>query len=223
MALVSLSAFAKLHGVSRQAATKWKSTGALALSGDLVDVDASDQRMRDAGLGRFKTPATDPQPPPATDLQPIPATKPRNRGRVAPEVAAAVDEVVAEFAIAAEDGEIDAEIAGGFIEQLLAGQFRSKVQANAIKENALALKHLLAAQKEAGTLVELEVAEQVIFNDRRAARDAWQAWAGRFAPLIAADLNIDGSTLAEALKPYVHQQLDELGEPDLEWSGTDES
>lgn len=215
MALVSLSAFAKLHGVSRQAATKWKSTGALALSGDLVDVDASDQRMRDAGLGRFKTPATDPQP--------TPATRPRNRTKVAPEVAAAVDEVVAEFASAAEDGEIDAEIAGGFIEQLLAGQFRSKVQANAIKENALALKHLLAAQKEAGTLVELEVAEQVIFNDRRAARDAWQAWAGRFAPLIAADLDIDGSTLAEALKPYVHQQLDELGEPDLEWSGTDES
>lgn len=219
MALVSLSAFAKLHGVSRQAATKWKNTGALALSGDLVDVDASDQRMRDAGLGRFKTPATDPQPTPAT----APATRPRNRGRVAPEVAAAVDEVVAEFASAAEDGEIDAEIAGGFIEQLLGGQFRSKVEANAIKENALALKHLLAAQKEAGTLVELEIAEQVIFNDRRAARDAWQAWAGRFAPLIAADLDIDGSTLAEALKPYVHQQLDELGEPDLEWSGTDES
>ena len=210
MALVSLTAFAKAHGVSRQAATKWKSTGALVFSGDLVDADASDQRMRDAGLGRFKTPATDPQP------------APRNRGPVAPEIAAAVDEAVADLAGAAEDGEIDAEIAGGFIEQLLAGQFRSKVEANAIKENALALKHLLAAQKEAGTLVDIEVAERVIFDDRRAARDAWQAWAGRFAPLIAADLDIDGSTLAEALKPYVHQQLTELGEPDLDWAGTDE-
>ncbi|WP_375382291.1 hypothetical protein [uncultured Sphingomonas sp.] len=174
--------------------------------------------MRDAGLGRFKPPATDPQPTPATD----PATSGRLRGVVAPEVAAAVDEAVADLASAVEDGEIDEVIAGGFIEQLLAGQFRSKVEANAIKENALALKHLLAAKKEAGTLVELEVAEQVIFKDRRAARDAWQAWAGRFAPLIAADLDIDGSTLAEALKPYVHQQLDELGEPDLDWAGTDE-
>ncbi|WP_174296524.1 hypothetical protein [Sphingomonas bacterium] len=218
MALISLTAFAKAHGVSRQAATKWKTTGALVLSGSLVDVDASDQRMRNAGLGRFKPPATDPQPTPATD----PATRRRLRGAVAPEVAAAVDEVVADFASAAEDGEIDAEIAGGFIEQLLGGHFRSKVEANAIKENALALKHLLAAKKEAGALVELELAEQAIFKDRRAARDAWQAWAGRFAPLIAADLDIDGATLAEALKPYVHQQLDELGEPDLDWAGTDE-
>lgn len=214
MALISLTAFAKSHGVSRQAATKWKTSGALALSGDLVDADASDQRLRDAGLGRFKHPATTPQP--------TPATSPRNRRKVAPEVAVAVDEIVAEFASAAEDGEIDAEIAGGFIEGLLAGQFRSKVEANAIKENALALKHLLAAQKEAGTLVEIEVAEKAIFDDRRAARDAWQAWAGRFAPLIAADLDIDGATLAEALKLYVHQQLDELGEPDLDWAGTDE-
>ena len=27
---------------------------------------------------------------------------------------------------------------------------------------------------------------------------------------------------AEALKPYVHQQLDELGEPDLDFTGSNE-
>lgn len=214
MTLLSLTAYAATHGTSRQAASKWKTKGALVFSGDLVDVEASDDRMREAGLGRFKTAA-------ATDT-PAPATKARNRRKIAPEVAAAVDEVVTDLSAAIERAAIDEEIAGGFIEQLLAGQFRSKVEASAIKENALALKHLLVAQKEAGRLVEIEQAERVIFDDRRAARDAWMAWPGRFAPLLAADLDIDGATLAEALKPYVHQQLDELGEPDLDFIGTDQ-
>lgn len=212
--LLSLSAFAATHGASRQAAQKWKSRGALVFSGDLVDVEASDASMRDNGLGRFKTDHTDPQP--------TPATAPRNRGAVAPEVAAAVDEVVNDLEAAIADEEIDGEIAADFIANLLDGRFGTKVQAAALKENALALKHWLVAQKEAGKLVDVEVAEDVIFNDRRAARDAWMAWPGRFAPLLAADLDIDGVKLAEALKPYVHQQLDELGEPDLDWSGTDE-
>lgn len=214
MTLLSLTAYANTHGASRQAAAKWKSKGALVFSGDLVDVTASDGRMRNLGLGRFKAGA-------ATDT-PSPATAPRNRRKVAPAVAAVVDEVVTDFTAAIESDAIDEEIAGGFIEQLLAGQFRSKVQASAIKENALALKHLLVAQKEAGRLIEIEQAEKVIFDDRRAARDAWMSWPGRFAPLLAADLDIDGPTLAEALKPYVHQQLDELGEPGLDWSGADQ-
>ncbi|WP_231565204.1 hypothetical protein, partial [Sphingomonas sp. Ant H11] len=214
MPLLSLTAFAKTHGATRQAAAKWKKAGVLQFSGELIDVDASDQRMRDAGLGRFKIEAG--------RAQPAPATKTRNRATVAPEVAAILDEVVADFEDAAADGDIDEEIAGGFIEQLLEGKFRSKVEAAAIKENALALKHLLVAKKEAGKLIEIEHAQMVIFDDRRAARDAWMAWPGRFAPLLAADLDIDGAKLAEALKPYVHQQLDELGEPDLDFIAADE-
>lgn len=210
MSALSLTAYAATHGASRQAAAKWKKSGVLVICGDLVDVDASDERMREAGLGRYKSEG-------ATS-QPAPATSPRNLVQVAPEVAAAVDAAVTDLEAAIADGEIDDEIAGGFVEQLLAGSFRSKVEAAAIKENALALKHLLVAQKEAGKLVDLDVAERVIFDDRRAARDAWLAWPGRFAPLIAADLDIDGAKLAEALKPYVHQQLDELGEPDLDFT-----
>jgi len=208
--LLSLTAYAASHGASRQAAAKWKTKGALVFSGDLVDVAASDKRLRKAGLGRFKGE----QPTP----QPTPATATRNRRAVD----AAVDEVVADLEAAAESGEIDEEIAGGFIEGLMRGEFRSKVQAAAIKENALAMKHLLAAQREAEKLVDIETAEQVLFDDRRQARDAWEAWPARFAPLIAADLDIDGAKLAEALKPYVHQQLTELGEPDPDWTRTDE-
>jgi hypothetical protein len=214
VSLLSLTAFAATHGASRQAATKWKKTGALVFSGELVDAVASDKKMRAAGLGRFKAEAKGAQPPPATAT-----TK---RRRVAPEVAAAVDEVVGDLEAAIADDEIDSEIAGDFIQGLLEGRFGTKVQAAALKENALALKHWLVAQKEAAKLVEMEVAERVIFNDRRAARDAWMAWPGRFAPLLAADLDIDGAKLAEALKPYVHQQLDELGEPDLDFTDPDE-
>lgn len=221
MTLVSLTAFATTHGASRQAAAKWKKAGVLTFSGDLVDVEQSDEKMRSAGLGRFKSDSAGAQPTPATAPRNRGSVAPRNQGKVAPQVAAVIDEVVADFEAAAEDDEIDEEIATGFIEQLLAGQFVSKVEAVAIKENALALKHLLAAQKEASKLVEIEVAEAVIFDDRRAARDAWMAFPSRFAPLLAADLDIDGAMLAEALKPYVHQQLDELGEPDLDFS-TDE-
>lgn len=222
MARVSLSAFAKMHGASRQAAAKWKSKGALVFKGEFVDVAASDQRMRDAGLGRFKSEAGAVQPTPATNTRNRQPVAGGNRRKVAPAVAAVVDEVVADFEDAIGDEAIDEEIAGGFIEQLLSGQFRSKVEAAGIKENALALKHLLVAQKEAGKLVDIEIAEQALFNDRRGARDAWMAWIGRFAPLIAADLDIDVAKVAEALTPYVHQQLDELGEPDLNWAGTDE-
>ncbi|HEX7694339.1 MAG TPA: hypothetical protein VF409_07605 [Sphingomonas sp.] len=225
MMLLSLGAYGKTHGASRQAAAKWRDRGVLVIEGDKVDVEQSDERMRGAGLGRFKTEALEAQPAPATaprKRQPKPTSGNRNRSRVAPDVATAVDEVVADLRASIEDEEIDEVIAGGFIEQLLEGQFRSKAEASAIKENALALKHLLVAQKEAGQLVEMEVAERVIFDDRRAARDAWMAWPGRFAPLLAADLDIDGAKLAEALKPYVHQQLDELGEPNLDWTDTDE-
>lgn len=214
MTLLSLTAFAATHNATRQAAAKWKAKGALVFSGDQVDVEASDARMRDAGLGRFKSAAA--------TTAPATSAPPRNPQPPPDPVAVAVDEAVSELEASAADGEIDAEIAGGFIEQLLDGQFRSKVEAAAIKENALALKHLLVAQKEAGKLIEIEVAEAVIFDDRRSARDAWMAWTGRFAPLLAADLGIDGAQLAEALKPYVHQQLDELGEPDLDFTGSNE-
>ena len=221
MTLLSITAYAETHGMKRQAVQNWVRRGFITLSGKRVDVRASDEALRKAGLGRFKSAAATATPAPATSPRNSGRNKKRNKSAVAPEVVAVIDEVVADFKAAAEDDEIDEAIATGFIEELLAGQFRSKVEAVAIKENALALKHLLAAQKEASKLVEIEVAEAVIFDDRRAARDAWMAFPSRFAPLLAADLDIDGATLAEALKPYVHQQLDELGEPDLDFTAVE--
>jgi hypothetical protein len=62
MATCSLAQYAKMHGASKQAASKWKSRGVLVFSGDLVDIDASDSRMRGAGLGNFRQASTDPVP-----------------------------------------------------------------------------------------------------------------------------------------------------------------
>ena len=49
--LISLSAYGERHGVSRQAVTKWRLRGRIVMQGELVDVAASDARMRAAGKG----------------------------------------------------------------------------------------------------------------------------------------------------------------------------
>lgn len=54
MTLASLKEYGKLHGRSRQAATRWRDKGALVMRGDLVDVTRSDAKMKGAGLGRFR-------------------------------------------------------------------------------------------------------------------------------------------------------------------------
>src|SRR5690242_15322499 len=46
MALVSLAKFGALHGVSKQAASKWKARGLLVLADGKVDVEASNARLK---------------------------------------------------------------------------------------------------------------------------------------------------------------------------------
>lgn len=101
----------------------------------------------------------------------------------------------------------------GFVTRLLAGQFSTLVEAERVKENALALKHVLAARREAGTLIEIEAAESVLFDIFRAARDAWLSWPMRVGALIAADLGLEADKITEVLTAHVHQHLTDLGEP----------
>jgi hypothetical protein len=100
-----------------------------------------------------------------------------------------------------------------FVARLLAGQFATLIEAERVKENALALKHVLAARREAGSLIEIEAAESVVFQTFRAARDAWQNWPVRVGPLIAADLGLEADKVTEVLTAHVHQHLADLGEP----------
>ena len=197
MTLVSVSAFAETHGPSKQAAAKWKKRGVLVMSGVLVDAEASDAKMRDAGLGRFKA---------ARDGQPERQPK-----------IVAVDAEVVDPVVAGAGEEVDDEALDRFAEELLRGHFASLVRAAQVKENALALKHLVAARKAAGAVVETALAEAVVFEVTRGARDAWMNWPSQIAPLLAADLGIEAERALEALTPYVQQHLEQLGDAKVDF------
>lgn len=109
-----------------------------------------------------------------------------------------------------------------FVAAVLAGRFRTTGAAERVKENALAVRRLLDARREAGDVVDIEVAEAVLFEQARAIRDAWVNWPSRVGPLIAAELGVSPDPVLEALNKYVQQQLQDLGEPDADWAGADE-
>lgn len=198
MQTVSLNAYAKQHGASPQAATKWKSKGYLVFVDGKVDVAASDAKMKDAGLGRFGAKAQQQKTP------------------ITAQAKAPVERVVEALV---EDG--IAETASGlrsFIEGLVGGATKTHADASAIKENALALKHALDALKTAGSLVEAETAEKILFEASRTARDAWLNFPNKIGPMLAADLKLEPAVVVEALTAHVHRQIEELGEPEGDFS-----
>jgi hypothetical protein len=110
-----------------------------------------------------------------------------------------------------EDGEsIDFD---EFARRVLSGDFPALATSERVKAAALALKQALDAQKRAGALIELALAENVLFEAARQWRDAWTNWPTKIGPLLAADLGLDAAKVVEAMTPYVHQQLVRLGEP----------
>ncbi len=111
-----------------------------------------------------------------------------------------------------------AEEAEDFLSNVLAGHYADTATAERVKENALAAKHLLAARKDAGNLVEIEAAEAVLFETQRAQRDAWMNFPTRVGPVLAAELGLGADKVVEALTAHVHQQLDDLGEPDPDFA-----
>jgi hypothetical protein len=133
-----------------------------------------------------------------------------NRRADSPKVSADKPKVSADIPLDNLDPEIVAKLSAGNVSLALADQ---------VKANALALKHLLAARKSAGELVEAELAEQVLFDQARTARDAWSNWPTRVGPLIAADLGLAPEAVVESLTVHVHQHLAELGEPGAAFPG----
>ena len=79
------------------------------------------------------------------------------------------------------------------------------------------LRELEYLQK-AGELIDMATARRVLFDEFRAARDAWLNWPAKFAALIAADLNVEADRVAEVLTGYVHKQLGALGDPSGEFA-----
>lgn len=203
MPLLSVSAYAATHAASKQAAAKWKAKGVLVMSGVLVDAEASDQKMRNAGLGRFKVST--------------------GRAEARQPKIAAVDAMVVDPVVAGAGEEVDDEALDRFAEELLRGRFATLVIATQVKENALALKHLVAARKAAGAVIETEIATTVVFEVTRGARDAWMNWPSQIAPLLAADLGVEAEQVLEALTGYVQQHLEQLGDPQIDFGADRES
>jgi hypothetical protein len=90
-------------------------------------------------------------------------------------------------------------------------------RAVAHKEDFAGRRVELEYWRAAGALVEIDVAKQVLFDEFRAARDAWLNWPTRYAALIASELGVEVEKVVATLTNYVHKQLATLGEPSGEF------
>lgn len=221
MTLLSLAKYAASHGVSKQAATRWKSQGAIVFHDGRVDVEASDKLMRRAGLGRFKSAPAPPRQPstsaPSTGARPVDAWEAVGDVRAARAAELAKQDPPARGAKSGKPAAL-ADAKGGDIGDIVAaimgGHIRAKVDAEELKENALAAKHLVGLQREAGLLIPREEAERALFEAARQFRDAWLNWPVRIGPYLAADLGLAPEVVVDALSRHVHDQLALLGEPE---------
>lgn len=201
--LVSVRQFAKLDGCSHTLVQKAIRERKLSVSVDgkldpaLAGSDWRKQNRRGNSGGNIAEVAT----PVAT------------AGKVATSAAKKVASGPADTIEAIELGDED------FIASVLAGRFASTADAERVKENGLAAKNLLAARRDAGDVVDIEVAEAVLFEQARMIRDAWMNWPSRVGPLIAAELGVTADAVLEALNKHVQQQLQDLGEPDPDFAG----
>lgn len=186
------SDFARLHGVSRKTVTMWKSRGWLIISGDDIDVEASN-----AQLEKYRKTVAGPAKEKAT--RKVPEKNPS-----AP--------LTTQDTGADEDDSLE-DIARNII--LENGAELSFDEARRIKENYLALLTKLEFQQKDGQLIEMALAEDVLFNAFRQQRDAWLNWPSRVAPLMAADLGVPADRMTEVLIENVHKHISVLGEPEF--------
>ena len=189
------SEFATLHGVSRKTVTKWKERGWLVFAGDEVDVEASNKllkRYRRDGVPAVTEPA---------------AKAPRGKRQPVTQAAKGVT---------LEAG----ESAGDAAKQILSGnvELMDFDEARCFKENYLGLMAQLEYERKSGSLVELDTATAILFEEFRAQRDAWLNWPTRVGPILAADLGVEADRVVEALTAHVHKQIAQLGEPEANFS-----
>ncbi|AUT50097.1 hypothetical protein [Achromobacter sp. AONIH1] len=205
MTLVSRAEFARLHGVSHTAVSKWKKAGWLVTQGSQVDVEGSNAKLaryRDGKDGRAAKVSNEvsSQLKPETDNE-TPASPGALGGGVTFLPGESVEEAAERLtANAAVDLSMPVE------------------EAKRIKEVYLALLNRLEYEQKEGKLIDLELAEQVVFGHFRGMRDAWLNWPIRVGPLIAADLGADAGRVTEVLNAHVHKQLSALGGEQADFS-----
>ncbi|OAT41370.1 hypothetical protein M988_1994 [Hafnia paralvei ATCC 29927] len=184
--------YAKHAGVDRKTIGRWLKAGKYIVLDDagLIDVEASDSAR--ATLRD----STDPRTKNATRKK-----NARANADVGLKEDSTTDEAVKQIMLAN-------------------GAEMTREEASRVKENYLALLTKLEFEKEDGQLVELSVAESVLFSAFRQQRDAWMNWPARVAPLMAADLDVPADRMTEVLIEHVHKHISGLGEPEF---NTDET
>ncbi|OJA74516.1 hypothetical protein BGV72_24495 [Burkholderia ubonensis] len=190
------SEFATLHGVSRKTVTKWKERGWLVFAGDDVDVEASNKllkRYRRDGMPAVTSPAS--KAPKGNKRQPV--------TQVAKEVTL-------------EAGESAGEAANRILSSGV--ELMDFDEARCLKENYLGLMAQLEYERKSGSLVELDTATAILFEEFRAQRDAWLNWPTRVGPILAAELGVEADRVVETLTAHVHKQIAQLGEPEANFS-----
>ncbi len=189
MTTMTQTDYAKHADVDRKTVGRWIKAGRyIVLSGELVDVEASDKAL--AALRDSKDPRT----------------KNAEKKKITqPEIGLGDDATTADT-----------------VKQIMlaTGAEMSREEASRVKENYLALLTKLEFEKEDGQLIELSVAEAVLFSAFREQRDAWMNWPSRVAPLMAADLDVPADRMTEVLIEHVHKHISGLGEPEF---NTDET
>jgi hypothetical protein len=113
------------------------------------------------------------------------------------------------------DDDDDATLAEQALKALTAGGAGlDYAEALRVKENYLAMLRRLEFEQKSGVLIELTVAQSVLFDAFRAQRDAWLNWPVRVGPMLAAELGLEeADRVTEILTAYVHKQITDLGEP----------
>ncbi|WP_419692230.1 hypothetical protein ACN262_08495 [Burkholderia gladioli] len=190
------SEFAALHGVSRKTVTKWKERGWLVFDGDDVNVDASNKllkRYRRDGVSGVTQSVTQP-----------------SKGNKRKSVTQAAKEVTLEAG----------ESAGDAANRILSSgvELLNFDEARCLKENYLGLMAQLEYERKSGSLVELDTATAILFEEFRAQRDAWLNWPTRVGPILAAELGVEADRVVETLTAHVHKQIAQLGEPEANFS-----
>lgn len=143
----------------------------------------------------------------ASDTRRLQATNPAmRRGRsersMRPVPDAAVDAVARTLR---EDGQSVTPTAGGM----------TYLQARAANEVLKAQERKIKIEALRGTLIDRAKACAAVFRMAREARDSWQNWPLRVAPLMAAELGVDEHVMYAVLVREVREQLQELSEMDF--------
>lgn len=198
--LVSLTEYSRHHGVSKPAVTKWKKGGFLVLVDNKVDLEESDKKLREFKLGKFSHADGDVDEK-STSIEPaqeasVSSEQPPDEERL---------RTVAQIMSALADNGLE---------------LMPYDEALRFKENYLALLRKLEYETKNASLISLDIAESVLFEEFRAQRDAWLNWPTRVGPMLAVDLGLDAARVTQALTTYVHQHIAQLGEAEGDFAGT---